>query len=88
MVVEKKETDGKEEKILPEEDRPRMEDVFLKVWALLEAYQYIIEADSGIQSGVKTGLGTLQRSLIKEFELAHYGEPFWEIINEREQAVD
>jgi hypothetical protein len=45
---------------------------------LLEAYQYIIEADSGIRGGVKTGLATLQSSVIKEFELAHYGEHFWE----------
>ncbi len=40
-IVENKQSDkGGEEKVSSKADRPSMEDVFLKVWALLEAYPY------------------------------------------------
>jgi hypothetical protein len=74
-IVEKE-----KKKILSEEERPDMEEVFLKVWALCEAYRYIIDAEIGIPGGLKSGLATLQRYVfdadIRTTNKTAYGEAF------------
>lgn len=81
MVVAKKKAVEKKvvkkKKVLRKEDRPELEDVLMKVWALFKAYQYIIEGTSGFKSAVTLGLSELSESIIDEIQLSLYGEKIW-----------
>jgi hypothetical protein len=79
-VIMAKVIEDKKKKVLSENERPDMEHVLLRCWALLHSCHQVVQETSGVMESIKSGLLLLSCDVIKEFQLAHYGYEFWEEI--------